>query len=930
MKSFTKLAIAVLCSLLLTVVMPLQAAEPPTGSPEKSSKSGKSEKSEKSKKSGKSAKNNRSSASSWNGLRANPNNSSFVNSEITADAIRERGLRILWKHDQRTVVTAHPSYDFIPGLFESRCANPSGTAANQCLRKTAVDIPPAVHAGSGKRGDDSVVYVTSYKWIDPILKDVSYLLPGNAVTPFGTVGKNVGHGELQALDADTGSVIWKRSLSDYSDTSGCDAAAKIGGQTNPDNCRLIEFSRSTPVMDGDLLYIGTYTSSTSSQGAESYEGFLQRRSHIDATELGTGGFMLAINRHSGDLVWAKRLSNSVSSSTVNATSVHDGVVFVGLVQLSYSSNWIDFLGVQGDVPNYVVPVQKFDSDFEHDVAHGALLALDARTGKVLWKIYHTPPRPEDLATDETWYAGASSGYAGALAIQPGSNGANLYVSTSNNSTVPRVDMLCEKQRRVALSFEEQDQLDKLLDERAEQFGDDVSCDANKPGATQLNDAFDRSVTIEEDGSGNSYKAYSFGNMADSIYSLKLNPSNKNPRLEWVYHANVYDRFNELCSLARPEVLRAAADDLVGASVVPIGRAQIFENIDDQGVVQECAGNDSLNGTDAIRFLDEPLGVANADFAVGPVLTEDADGEPVIVALNKNGLLYFIDPDNGELISTTRQGPYSFAAAFGLVVDENKVYSNVSMANNRFTILPFPYGNDWTPRVSLQLCHEFGVRFSLPSSVSGCSVPVDSALSGTSIDETIGSFVNAISIEDERSLWMSPDPSGGLSLAGVVRLPFLEVAGLIDIDIDVSGQGLSFATPLPDNNGSPYLRSNYGGHMTGTEDVVFVGSTSSDARLGMHALDSATGEIIWIFPRALFELNGEYLPALVASAPAIVGNRLYWGTGQHGLFLPGVGVESGSGPESPPISGEGGIFFAFELCPEGTRATADFQACAVAP
>lgn len=153
---------------------------------------------------------------SWSGLKANKNNSSYVQSEITATAIRERGFRVLWKHDQRTVVKAHPSFELFPGLFEAKCENPSNSATLECLRKTAVDIPPAVYAG-----DPGVVYVTSYKWVEPLLRDQSPLDPSNAVTPFGTLGKNSGHGELTALDADSGAVLWQHKLSDYSDISGC-------------------------------------------------------------------------------------------------------------------------------------------------------------------------------------------------------------------------------------------------------------------------------------------------------------------------------------------------------------------------------------------------------------------------------------------------------------------------------------------------------------------------------------------------------------------------------------------------------------------------------------------------------------------------------------------------------------------------------------
>ena len=42
---------------------------------------------------------------------------------------------------------------------------------------------------------------------------------------------------------------------------------------------------------------------------------------------------------------------------------------------------------------------------------------------------------------------------------------------------------------------------------------------------------------------------------------------------------------------------------------------------------------------------------------------------VLAAVNKNGLLYYLEPDTGHMISSLRQGPYIFAASFGLAANE---------------------------------------------------------------------------------------------------------------------------------------------------------------------------------------------------------------------------------------------------------------------
>ena len=85
----------------------------------------------------------------------------------------------------------------------------------------------------------------------------------------------------------------------------------------------------------------------------------------------------------------------------------------------------------------------------------------------------------------------------------------------------------------------------------------------------------------------------------------------------------------------------------------------------------------------------------------------------------------------------------------------------------------------------------------------------------------------------------------------------------------------------------------------------------------------TSELLYGEYFSVFEIDGEWMPALVSGAPAISGDRIFWGTGHHGLFYIPTTPEAGPGAT---LVGEGGVFLAFELCPRGTRASEDFSSC----
>ena len=141
------------------------------------------------------------------------------------------------------------------------------------------------------------------------------------------------------------------------------------------------FSRTTPTIDGNVLYVG----------------------------LQNDGWLLAISRNKGNLLWKTRLDKHPAASITQSPAGYNGVLFVGMSSQEE--------GFAAD-PNY--PCCSF---------RGSLSAVDEKTGQVLWKTYTTPEN-----------GGLTNGYSGnavwgSTPVVDTSRGL-VYITTGNNYTVP--------------------------------------------------------------------------------------------------------------------------------------------------------------------------------------------------------------------------------------------------------------------------------------------------------------------------------------------------------------------------------------------------------------------------------------------------------------------------------------------------------------
>jgi len=172
-------------------------------------------------------------------------------------------------------------------------------------------------------------------------------------------------GYLYRLNARTGAQVWGKNLvADYGLTPSAGSVKVI--------------SRTTPAVDGDTLYIGTQSTAT-------------------------GAYLLAINAKNGALKWKLQVDAHPLAIATSAPVVLNGVVYTGVASLE-----------EAGAANPQYPCCSF---------RGSALAINAKTGKIIWKQYMAPP-----------------GYAGVAvwgsSLVPDLLRGVVYVTTGNNYTTP--------------------------------------------------------------------------------------------------------------------------------------------------------------------------------------------------------------------------------------------------------------------------------------------------------------------------------------------------------------------------------------------------------------------------------------------------------------------------------------------------------------
>jgi polyvinyl alcohol dehydrogenase (cytochrome) len=218
-------------------------------------------------------------------------------------------------------------------------------------------------------------------------------------------------GNLHAVDAETGTAIWKKFFpADYSQPG-----------------KFMFFSRNTPAVSGDTLVLGS-----------------QKHLIIPTCPVGApacvpndGAVVAGIDRQTGDLLWSTLVDAHPGAKITSSPVIHDGVAYVGV------SSWEEDLAINssaaqfGGDPSDPYPCCSFI---------GSVVALDIETGDILWQTFMAPGAdvPDGiLEPGDVGFVGVAV-YGGSPSVDLARR--QIYVPTANNYTVPEKARQCERHR----------------------------------------------------------------------------------------------------------------------------------------------------------------------------------------------------------------------------------------------------------------------------------------------------------------------------------------------------------------------------------------------------------------------------------------------------------------------------------------------------
>ena len=178
-------------------------------------------------------------------------------------------------------------------------------------------------------------------------------------------------GKLWAVSAGSGKVLWSQDISSYTGVAG-------------------DVSRTSPAVYGDDLILG--------------DGWI-----LSSGTAGTSGArVFAVNRRTGKPVWSTQVDTDPNAQITGSPVIYDGVAY-----LSISSKG------EGN---------------EQDSFRGAIIAVDAATGKLLWKTYTVPSNNGVSDSNQPGYYSGAAVWESTFAADP--QRGLLYVGTGNNYSVP--------------------------------------------------------------------------------------------------------------------------------------------------------------------------------------------------------------------------------------------------------------------------------------------------------------------------------------------------------------------------------------------------------------------------------------------------------------------------------------------------------------
>lgn len=254
-------------------------------------------------------------------------------------------------------------------------ATPASHLAGQAGPATALSWPVAGQNLSDTH-DQAGETAISASNVGSLVTDWKFTTDGNVSATPTVMGGHVYFpdwgGELWALTTG-GKVVWSHSVASYLGLPG-------------------DLSRNSPAISGNELVLGDHLTTGTSPGA-----------HV-----------FAVNRSTGALLWSTLVDTNPAAIMTGSPTIYKGVVYVGI------SSREQGLATQ---PGYKCCTFR-----------GAIVALNATTGKLLWKTYMVPSNNGGGDSNKPGYYTGGAVWGSSPAVDPATG--MLFISTGNNYTVP--------------------------------------------------------------------------------------------------------------------------------------------------------------------------------------------------------------------------------------------------------------------------------------------------------------------------------------------------------------------------------------------------------------------------------------------------------------------------------------------------------------
>jgi polyvinyl alcohol dehydrogenase (cytochrome) len=521
-------------------------------------------------------------------------------------------------------------------------------------------------------------------------------------------------------------------------------------------------------------------------------------------------------------------------------------------------------------PNiYVEPVDP-NSPYPCCSARGALVAMDVHTGAILWKRHTVIGDDPDHELTPALRA---------LLYPKGFFGGSTY---GHN---PVVDV---ERRQVYIAMAETTTAPQVAQACETARRSSGNPDANIPGLPA-------GVTCNN----LNEKLHTYAN---AMIAIDMDTG----RIKWAHYAHKYDAWNHACG----------APDLYGwATVVPA----LFP-------VPIANGRNNCGMTPIgpdMGFGQQPKLVRNVKFHGG-------HRGDIVVAGNKDGRLFGLDPDTGKVIweSNVDPGGVYGGLQFGLAADDGKIFFGTTNSRNEgrkittpyvpvetfldfngFTALGLKTGpfvkSDGSPPRSYPAPSDLNLPFPGPNLFNGITSYPNTYPAASGNNGPPG-FMNGPSSGPDGK-WTLVNPPADVSADGITVFA-VPGGGLQTIDgmvhaVDAGTGEILWQRPAYDGIKGSLGHGQAFGTLTVGNGVVFIGY--QDAKGTMVALDARTGAKLFEFHNQITLADGSTIPAgSIEGGPQVVGNMVYWGVGAEtsGLFPNKDGV----------ITNAGSRVFGFEL------------------